>query len=104
MPDGQTCQLLDYLCVLKGEGYENHAGAFAVFLSAKSKYILAKQRFILSYGGFYAKIGPHLKEIVAIGFTENVKNVGGNNAIHHFDMCGMSIFLQSHFSCNILSN
>ena len=34
---------------------------------------------------------------MVIGFTENVNIVGRNNAIHHFDTCGFSIFLQVHF-------
>ena len=46
-------------------GYKNHAGAFSAVYLPKAR--------------------PHLREIVVIGFTENVKNVGRNNAIHHFD-------------------
>ena len=39
---------------------------------------------------------------MVMGFTENVKIVGRNNAIHHFDTCGLSIFLQIHFLHGIL--
>ena len=42
------------------------------------------------------------KKDMVILFTENVKIVGQNNAIHHFDTCGLSIFLQIHFLDNIL--
>ena len=47
--------------------------------------------------GFYAKINLILKEKIVIRFTANVKIVNQNNAIHHFDTCGLSIFLQIHF-------
>ena len=32
-----------------------------------------------------------------VGFTENVKIVSRNNAIHHFDTFGLSISIQIHF-------
>ena len=43
-----------------------------------------------------------LEKIMVIGFTENVKIVGQNNAIDHFDTCGLSIFIQIHFLYLIL--
>ena len=48
-----------------------------------------------------------LEKIMVIGITENVKMVGQNNAIHPFDTCGISIFIQIHFStlsCYIKEN
>ena len=52
--------------------------------------------------GFNAKSNLILKEKIVIGFTKNVKIVGRNNAIHHFDTCGLSIFLQITFLHGIL--
>ena len=59
---------------------------FPVVLSAKSKSISAKEKFIssnerLSYQSFVEK--------VLIGFIENEKKCGVET-IHHIDMCGMS--------------
>ena len=45
----------------------------------------------------YAKLNLILKEKMVIRFTENVKIAGRNNAIYHFDTCGLSIFLQIYF-------
>ena len=51
----------------EGMGLKNHAGAFSVVLSAKSKYISAKQKFFLSNPRLLCQsIGPHFKEIVVI--------------------------------------
>ena len=52
--------------------------------------------------GLYSKSDIILKKTMVIGFTENVKIVGLNNDINHFDTCGLSIFLQIHFLYNIL--
>ena len=43
-----------------------------------------------------------LEKIMAIGFTENVKSVCQNNAIHHFDTCWLIIFNQVHILYIIL--
>ena len=49
------------------------------------------------------QIEPHFKgKKMVIGFPKNVKIVSRNNAIYHFDTCGLSIFLQIHFLLNIL--
>ena len=73
-------------------------GHFHCLCLPKSNRFQASRSSSYQIRGSDAKIGPHFKKIVVIGFAENVKNVGWNNAIHHFDMCGMSIFPQSHFS------
>ena len=67
----------------------------------KGKLNTAK-KFIYQMRGLYSKSDIILKKTMVIGFTENVKIVGLNNDINHFDTCGLSIFLQIHFLYNIL--
>ena len=52
--------------------------------------------------GFYAELNLILKEKMVIGFIENVKIFDRNNAIYHFDTCGLTIFLEIHFLHDIL--
>ena len=86
------------LCVFgSGEGYKNYAGAFSVLLSTKTNIFQLNRSTFYQIRGFCAIIGHHFKEIVVIIFTENVKIMGRNIAIRHFDTCGLSSFLQNHF-------
>ena len=66
-------------------------------LSAKGKQISAKQKFIYQMRDILSNLDLILEKIMVIRLTENVKIVGRNNAIHHFDTCGLSIFLQIYF-------
>ena len=87
-----------------GDGcIRSHPGAFTV-VSLQKAYRFQPNRslFYQIRGFFYVKINLILKVKLVIGFTENVKIIGRNNAIHHFDTCGLSIFLQIHFLHDIL--
>ena len=78
--------MLNSLCFFLGWwGYKNYAGAFSAVYLPKANSFQPNRTSFDQMRDFYAKIRPHLREIVVIGFTENVKNVGRNNAIYHFD-------------------
>ena len=72
-----------------GGGISSHPGAFIAVLFAKDKYISQMR-------GIYAELDLILMKKMVIIFTENVKIVCGNNAIHHFDTCGLSFFPPSN--------
>ena len=74
-----------------GGGISSHPGAFIAFFFAKDIHISQMR-------GISAKLDLFLMKKMVTILTENVKIVCGNNAIHHFDTCGLLVFFpQIHF-------
>ena len=71
----------------------SHPGAFTVVSLQKANRFRPNRSLSYQIRGFYAKLNLILKVKMVTGFTENVKIVSRNNAIHHFDICGSKVKL-----------
>ena len=76
----------------------SHPGAVTVVFCSKANTFQPNRSLFNQIRVLLTKLNLILMEKMVIGFTENVKIVGRNNAVYHFDTCGLSIFLQIH-SC-----
>ena len=104
MLDGQKYQLLYILYFWERVGlYKFMLVHIQWFYLHKANRCQTNRGSFNHVRGFNAKIWPHFNEIVVFVFTENVPIFDSNIAVYHFDTCGLSIFLQSHFLYNILS-